>query len=114
VDYVSRSGEVAAEGALAYVNGKIDEKPEYVQTIPEGNVNFVVPQRIAKGGPAKVQMYMRVKHPDKKTDLEIREADVVIQVKKQAFVAPPEMISCEVEVSGNADVIVNMKEAENE
>lgn len=114
VDYVSRSGEVAAEGAISYLKGEIPEQTEYVKTVPEGNVNFVVPQRIAKGGEARVQMYMRVKHPDKKTELEVREGAQVVLEKKQAFVAPPEMISVEVTVSGTEDVVVNMKEAGHE
>ena len=53
---------------------------------------------------------MRVKHPDKKAVLEVSEDGQVTQTARHAFVAPPEMISCTVKATGNADVIVDMKE----
>ena len=112
VDYVSQSGEIAAEGAVAYINGKLrgGEGTEYVHTVPSGNVNFIVPQKIVKGEEAEVQLYMRVKHPDKKAVLEVSEEGQVTQTGRHPFVAPPEMISCTVKATGNADVIVDMKE----
>ena len=112
VDYVSQSGEIAAKGAVAYMNGKLacGEGTEYVNTVPAGNVNFIVPQKIVKGEMAEVQLYMRVKHPDKKAVLEVREDQQVTQTARHAFVAPPEMISCVVKATGNTDIIVDMKE----
>ena len=110
VDYVSQSGEIAAEGAVAYINGQLSGEKEYVSTVAAGNVNFVVPQRVVAGEEAEVQLYMRVKHPDKKAVMEIKEGGQVTQTKKHAFVAPPEMISCTVKAGGQADVIVDMKE----
>lgn len=117
VDYVSQSGEIAADGAVKYINGTLEGcqadgsyAAEYVATVPAGNVNFIVPQRIVKGQEAEVQLYMRVKHPDKKATLEVSEEGQVTQSNKHAFVAPPEMISCAVKATGNADVVVEMKE----
>ena len=57
-----------------------------------------------------MQLYMRVKHPDKKAVLEVREDGQVTQTARHSFVAPPEMIACTVKATGNADVIVDMKE----
>ena len=112
VDYVSQSGEIAAAAAVSYINGKLTcgEDAEYVKTVPAGNVNFIVPQKIVKGEECEVQLYMRVKHPDKKAVLEVSEDGQVTQTARHAFVAPPEMISCTVKATGNADVIVDMKE----
>lgn len=117
VDYVSQSGEIAAVGAVAYMNGQLagcqadgGYVAEYVATVPAGNVNFIVPQRLVKGETTEVQLYMRVKKPDKKALLEVREDGQVTQTARHAFVAPPEMISCSVKASGNADVVVDMKE----
>ena len=112
VDYVSQSGEIAAAAAVSYINGKLTcgEDAEYVKTVPAGNVNFIVPQKIVKGEECEVQLYMRVKHPDKKAVLEVSEEGQVTQTARHAFVAPPEMISCTVKATGNADVIVDMKE----
>ena len=112
VDYVSQSGEIAAASAAAYIKGQLTggEGAEYVKTVPAGNVNFIVPQKIVKGEECEVQLYMRVKHPDKKAVLEVSEDGQVTQSARHAFVAPPEMISCTVKATGNADVIVDMKE----
>ena len=112
VDYVSQSGEIAAAAAVSYINGKLTcgEDAEYVKTVPAGNVNFIVPQKIVKGEECEVQLYMRVKRPDKKAVLEVSEDGQVTQTARHAFVAPPEMISCTVKATGNADVIVDMKE----
>ena len=110
VDYVSQSGEIAARGAVSYMKGELKVDAEYVNTVPAGNVNFIVPQKIVAGEEADLQLYMRVKHPDKKTRLECSENQEVIKTERHAFVAPPEMISCAVKVSGKADVIVDMKE----
>ena len=112
VDYVSQSGEIAAKGAVAYMNGKLTggEGAEYVRTVPAGNVNFIVPQKIVKGEECEVQLYMRVKHPDKKAVLEVSEDGQVTQTARHPFVGPPEMISCAVKATGNADVVVDMKE----
>lgn len=117
VDYVSQSGEIAAEAAARYIRGELTGcqadggyVAEYVATVPAGNVNFIVPQRLVKGEPTEVQLYMRVKKPDKKALLEVREDGQVTQTARHAFVAPPEMISCSVKASGNADVVVDMKE----
>ena len=112
VDYVSQSGEIAAVGAVAYMNGKLacGEGTEYVKTVPDGNVNFIVPQKIVKGEECEVQLYMRVKHPDKKAVLEVQEDGQVTQTARHAFVAPPEMIACTVKATGNTDVVVCMKE----
>ena len=110
VDYVSQSGEVAAESAVAYMNGQLADEPDYVDVVPEGNVNFIVPQRIVANEEGDVQLFMRVKHPDKRALLECREADEVLSKKTHAFVAPPEMISCKVSVTGKANLVVDMKE----
>ncbi len=116
VDYVSQSGEIAAKGAADYINGKLKggEGTEYVHTVPAGNVNFIVPQKIVKGEEAEVQLYMRVKKPDKKALLEVSEDGQVTQSARHAFVAPPEMISCTVKATGTADVIVDMKEGKKD
>lgn len=109
VDYVSKSGEIAARGAVNYMEGKITGEQEYVYVRPEGNVGFVVPQRFAKGEKAALTMFMRVKRPEKRTRLVCREKDEVVETKKFAFVAPPEMICCEAAVSGNYPVAVKME-----
>ncbi len=110
VDYVSQSGEIAARGAVDYINGKPMEELSYEETVPAGNINFIVPQRIVRGETADTTLFMRVKKPDKKVAMDCEENGTVIATKRYPFVAPPEMISCTVTVSGSGPLKVEMKE----
>ena len=111
VDYVSQSGEVAAQSAVDYIQGKLEPNPQYVQVKAAGNVNFIVPQRIVAGQETDVQLYLRVRHPDTGAKLECRQGEEVLKTAKHAFVAPPEMIACQVSAAFTDDLIVDMKEA---
>lgn len=110
VDYVSQSGEIAARGAVKYIRGELKQVSEYYETVPEGNIHFIVPQRLKKGCPHETVLYMRVKKPDKKAELVCTENGSEIKRKVYPFAAPPEMISLAVNVSGNAPLKVDMKE----
>ena len=126
VDYVSQSAEIAAEGASEFVKGtsdaddasaagaKTDGAQSYVSLLPEGNVNFIVPQRITAGKETEVSIFLRVVHPDRRGTLDISENGEVTQSRRFATVAPPEMITCKIKVSGNHDVVLDMKEAASE
>ena len=111
VDYVSQSGEVAAQSAVDYIQGKLEPNPQYVQVKAAGNVNFIVPQRIVAGQETDVQLYLRVRHPDTGAKLECRQGEEVLKTAKHAFVAPPEMIACQVTAAFTGDLTVDMKEA---
>lgn len=110
VDYVSLSGEIAARGAAAYLKGAYQGGMEYKNTVAKGNLNFIVPQRIVAGEEGDMRLFMRVKHPDQKSQIECREKEQITKKKKYPFVAPPEMISELVPISGKEDLIVDMKE----
>lgn len=110
VDYVSQSGEIAARGAVSYIKGGQKTELSYEATVPAGNVNFVVPQRLVRGETVDTTLFLRVKKPDKKADMYCVENETMIVTKKYPFVAPPEMISCKVLVSGNGPLRVEMKE----
>ena len=112
VDYVSQSAEIAASGAAEYLKSAAAPSG-YISLLPEGNVNFVVPQRITAGKESEVSVFLRVKHPDRRGTLDISENGEVTQSRRFATVAPPEMITCKIKVSGNADVVLDMKEAAN-
>ncbi|MBR5931220.1 MAG: FAD-dependent oxidoreductase [Lachnospiraceae bacterium] len=113
VDYVSQSAEIAAEGAAAFIQSAEQSSPEYVSIVPSGNVNFVVPQRITAGKETEVSIFLRVKKPDRRGTLDISENGNVTQSRRFATLAPPEMITCRIKVSGEAEVVLDMKEAAN-
>lgn len=108
VDYVSESGAIAAQGALKYVRGEMDEEITYHEVVAGENVNFVVPQRIRNGG--KTNFYMRVKNVLSNIEVSCNEDDSKIAKKRQIKGMPAEMIAITADVSGNADVTVEIKE----
>lgn len=110
VDYVSQSGEIAARGAVKYLKGELKTEGGYYEAIPDGNINFVVPQRLRKGEAGSQMFFMRVKKPDKKAQLICSEAGSEIKRKIYPFAAPPEMISLEVCTEGRGDLKIAMKE----
>lgn len=110
VDYVSQSGEIAGKGAADYLFGKLSLDLDYVKVTAGENINFVVPQRISKGEKGdKTTFFMRVKTPRDKATLEGSVGDHVVLSKRHSFVAPPEMISCQLNIEEDSAVTINMR-----
>ncbi len=113
VDYVSQSGEIAARGAVDYLNGQVGEGLEYHKVIAGENIGFVVPQLIRKkeaGG--KAVFFMRVKSSWKKAELSIKEDNKLLKTKRCNYVAPPEMLCVEAEIEGIGDIALDMREVQ--
>jgi NADPH-dependent 2,4-dienoyl-CoA reductase/sulfur reductase-like enzyme len=114
VDYVSLSGEIAARGAAAYLNGQEPAVKDRRTVTPGENVRFVVPQRLlryeASGAETgKTVFFMRVEHPEKTARLECGSEETLLFEKIYRHVAPPEMLTFELEVGGIAELHVNMR-----
>lgn len=92
VDYVSQSGEIAADGAVKYLRGELSENPEYREVKTGSNINFVVPQRITKEC-RDATFFMRVRQPARKVDLICESDGTVLKKERHMFVAPPEMLA---------------------
>ncbi|MDR1215210.1 MAG: FAD-dependent oxidoreductase [Treponema sp.] len=101
VDYVSQSGETAARGALAFLRGELSASGW--DTVEAGeNVSFVTPQRIRRETSiGKTSFFLRVKKPmpEAKLVCSTEDGNVILR-KRLRHVAPPEMISFEIEVRG--------------
>ncbi len=111
VDYVSITGEVAARGAAAYINGNYDCNDEHLTVQAGENVNFVVPQLIRKNQDLNdVNFFMRVKQPKIKARLEGMSENEKIYSKTHVVVAPPEMLSCVVTKKSNSDLLFKVTE----
>lgn len=107
VDYVSQSGELAAEGAVAYLNGEAAP----TETLPvqaAGNVNFVVPQRLRPGAGGG-SFFLRAKQPLEKALLQCESEGETLLSKKERFVAPPEMLAFTLKDSPGGPLIVDMQ-----
>jgi NADPH-dependent 2,4-dienoyl-CoA reductase/sulfur reductase-like enzyme len=113
VDYVSQSGEIAAQGALDFLSGKAAAAGRPMPIETDGNVNFVVPQRVREHY-GSASFFMRVKHTQREGRLNLESRGKVLLSKKLLYPAPPEMISfrCDgiadeplkVSVTGEAEV----------
>lgn len=97
VDYVSKTGEIAAKGAVDYINSKKQES-EYISTIPGDNVNFIVPQKINKDSKKELNLFLRVKQSDKNVKVIVSCGDKIIKQEKHKVVNPPEMLSINIDL----------------
>lgn len=102
VDYVSRSGEIAAAGAVKYVGGGLGDAPSYRETRAGEGMNFVVPQRLRGDcSQEEVTFFMRVKAPGKNVSLQCAVDREIVKKERHNAVAPPEMLASTVRVGGN-------------
>jgi hypothetical protein len=91
VDYVTRSSEVAGEGAAEYVlQGRKREKP--VRVVPGENVKYVVPQFVSDVS-RDIDFYFRVEHPERATTARVVVGEEAVSSKKHRMVRPPEMLT---------------------
>ena len=111
VDYVSKSGEIAAQGAVDYLNGTLDMETPYSKVECGENVNFAVPQRIRPNG-HKSTFFLRVKAPKDLAELVCEEANEKVFSKKCQFVAPPEMLTLDTDKLTGKDIKISVKEVE--
>lgn len=108
VDYVSQSGEIAAEGAVDFLAGKLNGLPKAEPVEVAGNVNFVVPQRVRPNS-QNTTFFMRVKTPQKVATLRCGAGGGAGLQKKCRYVAPPEMLCFAVENCGEGTMAVKME-----
>lgn len=108
VDYVSQSGELAAEGAVAYLNGEAAPAGGYLPVQAAGNVSFVVPQRLRPGAGGG-SFFLRAKQPLEKASLRCESEGKTLLRKKERFVAPPEMLAFTLEDGPNGPLTVTMQ-----
>jgi NADPH-dependent 2,4-dienoyl-CoA reductase/sulfur reductase-like enzyme len=108
VDYVSQSGEAAARGAAAFLRGELSA-PGWDPVEAGENVNFVVPQRMRREDSAgKTAFFLRVKTPAAVAELVCSTQGRVRLQRRCRHIAPPEMLSFEVETGGSLLVEMRM------
>ena len=106
VDYVSMSGEIAARGAVRYVNGTLPAGGGKDVKIA-GNVNFVIPQKVIDDPEGGNMFFMRVKHPDGRSKISAAGGEIAGKSVHQR-VAPPEMLACEVRGIQDAELEISV------
>lgn len=111
VDYVSLSGEIAAQGAMDFLNGKIDCDEPYQKVETGENVSFIVPQRVRPSA-NKTTFFMRVKSSEKTALLECTADGESVLEKRCRYIAPPEMLTFDLSCCGSKPLEVSMKKEE--
>jgi NADPH-dependent 2,4-dienoyl-CoA reductase/sulfur reductase-like enzyme len=116
VDFVSISGDIAACGAVKFINGEIDEKAPLKDVITGENVGCLIPQKIRSDGDGqKATFFLRVKQPLLKGKLDCKNLicdDASKFTKVYKYLAPPEMISFSVENVGKMPIRIDVKEVQ--
>lgn len=94
VDYVSNTGEIAAENAAAYICRKQDPAPlqEACPVIAGKNISFTLPQLI-RPEEKKITFYMRVKKPLKNATIRLLCSGTEISKVHLPVANPPEMVA---------------------
>jgi len=93
VDYVSKEGEKAAEGVMLFLNGNMPEKHWGKKVLAEGNIKYVLPQRISFW-PNKdkfVEFSFRSKHPAKNITIRVYDKSKIIYENNMTKIVPGEM-----------------------
>ena len=97
VDYVTRSAEVAGEGAAEYVlQGRKREAP--IRVVAGRNVKYVVPQFVSDFS-RDIDFYFRVEHPERAVTARILAGVDAVSSKKHKMVRPPEMLKSNVKAA---------------
>lgn len=94
VDYVSKTGELAAKGAAAYLRG--EDQKEACPVEAGENISFTLPQTVSPEE-GKVTFFMRVKRPLQKAVISLNCDGEVIGKIKLPVANPPEMVSMTVD-----------------
>lgn len=94
VDYVSKTGELAAKGAASYLRG--EEQKEACPVEVGENISFTLPQTVSPEE-GKVTFFMRVKKPLQKAVISLTCDGEVIGKIKLPVANPPEMVSMTVD-----------------
>lgn len=90
VDFVTEESQIAGEGAAKFIKGE-KRTGEYINTVGENGVRYIVPQRINKETDKDVKLYFRVGQVYKNVKLVVKCGDEVIMSKNKKKMTPGEM-----------------------
>ena len=103
VDYVSDTGEMAAEGAVQYIRENGASAQEQIAVKAGKDIRLVVPQLISAGSREKdIKLFLRAGKTARQQYIKLSDCEKKIDAQKESFIAPPEMIVAEL----NKDVVI--------
>ncbi|MBY8982262.1 MAG: FAD-dependent oxidoreductase, partial [Candidatus Lokiarchaeota archaeon] len=106
VDLVTAEAKRAGRNAIEYINTRYGKKIKdfrKIDIIIGDNINYVKPDYIKLNeSPKKVIFNFRVKHPDRRVQINIKdESNSIIYKKKKPYVIPSEMIELKIHLDGS-------------
>lgn len=103
VDYVSETGEMAARGAKAFLDGKLDDKTLPICYSEAFSMTAPTAYRQAKEEEG-ISLYMRTKVPHFNGSIQVMQGDRLIYEKKHRVMRPAEMVVAKLEEKHMADL----------
>lgn len=104
VDYVSNTGEIAANGVKKYLDNNCKVSGELINVEQGIDVKFLVPQKYRKLENNSLEMYFRVAKEIKNAIVEVfDENNNIVYSKKHPVVRPQEMVRAKIEYSKISD-----------
>lgn len=91
VDDVTKSAEISGRSAARYVMGKTKRREKELSVFAKENVDYVVPQKLAKENEESVEIFFRVKEEMMSPKLQALTEEGVISEESKKVVKPPIM-----------------------
>lgn len=111
VDNVTEEAEIAGKAAAEYIQGSLTLREHPIQITQGDNIAYIVPQRIDyKNEEEKVvKLYMRVRKPDEKVFMAVRDGEGNLLAKfKKDTIAPGSMVALSIPVKKLTDAITSL------
>lgn len=111
VDYVSQTGERAAEGAYEYLTGDEKGKRENQKMHPVmagKNVSFVFPQKYSENNKNQADFYLRVRKTMKNVTVKVLCGEELLYKKRVSFATPPEMVAIKVPLENAKNQLITV------
>ncbi len=111
VDNVTEEAETAGKAAAEYIQGRFIPRETSIKVQAGENIGYVVPQRIDYANPDEkvVKLYMRVRKPDEKVLMTVRDQDGALVAKfKKDIIEPGSMVSLSVPVMKLTDATTSL------
>ena len=96
VDFVSMEGETAGLAAARYIQGKLENSADVIQTQPGAGVGYLLPETLhpgkdADGNEKDFVLKFRVQKPFQNVSLVVKQNGEVLKKVKKPFLIPAEM-----------------------
>ncbi len=104
VDFVTEEGRLAGHSAALYLKDKLPNG-NYVNLIPQENINYALPQKINLKTSDKIIIKFRVKKPLKDSNIIVESGDKTIKQLFKPVLIPSEMETIDLDPKDMSDIL---------